>query len=73
MSGLYEKHLMLYVIISIIISAVLFEINNFARTGYYYKKPFEYKHIFDWIIDFSGNAEANFLPSLDKNHLSKGC
>lgn len=34
------------------VSAVLFENNNCARTGYYLKKPFEYKNIFDWVINF---------------------
>lgn len=27
-------------------------INNFTRTGYYNKKPFEYRNTFDWIINF---------------------
>lgn len=33
-------------------SAILLEDNNCARTGYSLKKPFEYKNIFDWIINF---------------------
>lgn len=45
------------------ISAVLFGINNFARTGYYYKKPFEYINIFDWIINFLAMLKQTFYQA----------